>query len=50
MSKGAAVSIEKSETLQGVLDLMILKTLHALGLKQLTVERESRVLRLEGQK
>jgi PadR family transcriptional regulator, regulatory protein PadR len=31
MSKGATVSSEKSEVLQGTLDLMILKTLHALG-------------------
>jgi PadR family transcriptional regulator, regulatory protein PadR len=31
VSKGAAVSTEKSEVLQGTLDLMILKTLHALG-------------------
>jgi PadR family transcriptional regulator, regulatory protein PadR len=31
MSKGDTVSPEKSEVLQGTLDLMILKTLHALG-------------------
>jgi PadR family transcriptional regulator, regulatory protein PadR len=31
MSKGVTVSSEKSEVLQGTLDLMILKTLHALG-------------------
>jgi len=31
MSKGIAVRTEKSEVLQGTLDLMILKTLHALG-------------------
>jgi PadR family transcriptional regulator len=31
MSKGVTVSREKSEVLQGTLDLMILKTLHALG-------------------
>src|SRR5450631_1577714 len=31
MSKGETVSPEKSEVLQGTLDLMILKTLHALG-------------------
>jgi transcriptional regulator len=31
MAKGAAVKTEKSEVLQGTLDLMILKTLHALG-------------------
>jgi PadR family transcriptional regulator, regulatory protein PadR len=30
-SKGETVSSEKSEVLQGTLDLMILKTLHALG-------------------
>src|SRR6267154_770922 len=30
-SKGVTVSSEKSEVLQGTLDLMILKTLHALG-------------------
>jgi PadR family transcriptional regulator PadR len=29
--KGRAVNIKKSEVLQGTLDLMILKTLHALG-------------------
>jgi PadR family transcriptional regulator PadR len=31
MSKGIAPRTEKSEVLQGTLDLMILKTLHALG-------------------
>src|SRR6201991_5030279 len=31
MAKGATVSADKSEFLQGTLDLMILKTLHALG-------------------
>jgi transcriptional regulator len=31
VSKGETVSSEKSEVLQGTLDLMILKTLHALG-------------------
>jgi PadR family transcriptional regulator PadR len=31
VAKGATVSIDKSEVLQGTLDLMILKTLHALG-------------------
>src|SRR4249919_3617392 len=31
MAKGAAVNTDKSEVLQGTLDLMILKTLHALG-------------------
>jgi PadR family transcriptional regulator, regulatory protein PadR len=31
VSKGAAVPEEKSEVLQGTLDLMILKTLQALG-------------------
>jgi PadR family transcriptional regulator PadR len=31
MSKGRAVDAKKSEVLQGTLDLMILKTLHALG-------------------
>src|SRR3984957_10582761 len=31
MSKGEIMSAEKSEVLQGTLDLMILKTLHALG-------------------
>jgi PadR family transcriptional regulator, regulatory protein PadR len=31
MSKGGAVDAKKSEVLQGTLDLMILKTLHALG-------------------
>src|SRR6202035_3421881 len=31
MAKGATVNTEKSEVLQGTLDLMILKTLHALG-------------------
>ena len=31
MSKGVIVSEEKSEVLQGTLDLMILKTLQALG-------------------
>jgi PadR family transcriptional regulator, regulatory protein PadR len=31
MSKGAPVEAPKSEVLQGTLDLMILKTLHALG-------------------
>jgi PadR family transcriptional regulator, regulatory protein PadR len=31
MSTGETVSSEKSEVLQGTLDLMILKTLHALG-------------------
>jgi transcriptional regulator len=31
MAKGAIVKTEKSEVLQGTLDLMILKTLHALG-------------------
>jgi PadR family transcriptional regulator, regulatory protein PadR len=31
ISKGAFVTTEKSEVLQGTLDLMILKTLHALG-------------------
>jgi PadR family transcriptional regulator PadR len=31
MAKGTIVSTEKSEVLQGTLDLMILKTLHALG-------------------
>jgi PadR family transcriptional regulator, regulatory protein PadR len=31
MSKGKAAEVKKSEVLQGTLDLMILKTLHALG-------------------
>src|ERR1700722_8024779 len=31
ISKGAAMSAETSEVLQGTLDLMVLKTLHALG-------------------
>src|SRR3984893_3704566 len=31
MSKGDTVSPEKSDVLQGTLDLMVLKTLHALG-------------------
>jgi transcriptional regulator len=31
MSIGASVTADKSEVLQGTLDLMILKTLHALG-------------------
>jgi PadR family transcriptional regulator, regulatory protein PadR len=31
MAKGKAPHTEKSEVLQGTLDLMILKTLHALG-------------------
>src|SRR6266481_302289 len=31
MAKGVAVNSDKSEVLQGTLDLMILKTLHALG-------------------
>ncbi len=31
MAKGAIVSADKSEVLQGTLDMMILKTLHALG-------------------
>jgi transcriptional regulator len=31
MAKGTAVNTDKSEVLQGTLDLMILKTLHALG-------------------
>lgn len=31
MSKGRAIENERSEVLQGTLDLMILKTLHALG-------------------
>jgi len=31
MAKGAALNTNKSEVLQGTLDLMILKTLHALG-------------------
>jgi PadR family transcriptional regulator PadR len=31
MSKGKAADNEKSDVLQGTLDLMILKTLHALG-------------------
>jgi transcriptional regulator len=31
MTKGVAVGADKSEVLQGTLDLMILKTLHALG-------------------
>jgi PadR family transcriptional regulator len=31
MPKGKAADIRKSEVLQGTLDLMILKTLHALG-------------------
>jgi transcriptional regulator len=31
MAKGATVNTDKSEVLQGPLDLMILKTLHALG-------------------
>jgi len=31
MAKGKAPQTEKSEVLQGTLDLMILKTLHALG-------------------
>jgi PadR family transcriptional regulator PadR len=31
MAKGATVNTNKSEVLQGTLDLMILKTLHALG-------------------
>ncbi len=32
ISKGVLVSAERSEVLQGTLDLMILKTLHVLGL------------------
>jgi PadR family transcriptional regulator PadR len=31
ISKGEAVDAKKSEVLQGTLDLMVLKTLHALG-------------------
>jgi PadR family transcriptional regulator PadR len=31
IAKGATVSTDKSEVLQGTLDMMILKTLHALG-------------------
>jgi PadR family transcriptional regulator, regulatory protein PadR len=31
MSKGSTVDARKSEVLQGTLDLMVLKTLHALG-------------------
>jgi PadR family transcriptional regulator, regulatory protein PadR len=31
MAKGEAVGTDKSEVLQGTLDLMVLKTLHALG-------------------
>jgi PadR family transcriptional regulator, regulatory protein PadR len=31
ITKGAIVSADKSEVLQGTLDMMILKTLHALG-------------------
>jgi transcriptional regulator len=31
MAKGADMSADKSEVLQGTLDLMVLKTLHALG-------------------
>jgi PadR family transcriptional regulator PadR len=31
VSKGAALDAKKSEVLQGTLDLLILKTLHALG-------------------
>ncbi len=31
MSKGRAIENKRSEVLQGTLDLMILKTLHALG-------------------
>jgi PadR family transcriptional regulator len=31
MSKGGAVDAKKSEALQGTLDLVMLKTLHALG-------------------
>jgi transcriptional regulator len=31
MAKGVTVGTDKSEVLQGTLDLMILKTLHALG-------------------
>jgi PadR family transcriptional regulator, regulatory protein PadR len=31
MAKGGAVYTGKSEVLQGILDLMVLKTLHALG-------------------
>jgi PadR family transcriptional regulator PadR len=31
LTKGAAVSPDKSEVLQGTLDMMILKTLHVLG-------------------
>jgi transcriptional regulator len=31
MSKGAAMGGEKSEVLQGTLDLMVLKTLYAMG-------------------
>jgi PadR family transcriptional regulator PadR len=31
MTKGETVKTDKSEVLQGTLDLMILKTLHALG-------------------
>ena len=31
MAKGATLNTDKSEVLQGTLDLMILKTLHALG-------------------
>ncbi len=31
MSKGSAGEVKRSEVLQGTLDLMILKTLHAMG-------------------
>ena len=31
MAKGESLSADKSEVLQGTLDMMILKTLHALG-------------------
>jgi PadR family transcriptional regulator, regulatory protein PadR len=31
VSKGAALDAKKSEVLQGTLDLLVLKTLHALG-------------------
>src|SRR5580658_10473285 len=31
MAKGAILSADKSEVLQGTLDMMVLKTLHALG-------------------
>src|ERR1700689_566913 len=31
MAKGESLSADKSEVLQGTLDLMVLKTLHALG-------------------